>query len=205
MHTCFSLLFLPHIGKSVDPDGTKAGAVVDMNVVDRLIVFLNSHHPAEYPKEKMIEYLTPFIGREEAFLQLTMLLYQNGVENSDVIVNIMNAFPAGEEDAMHAHVHTQLRKKKVLDATRAAETRANAALATQAAAAANAHAAAVIASQPSSSSSLAVAAAAAKNSPSVEHGPVELDVDNEVHGDDDYMPPPDASGNKRELQVEKID
>jgi hypothetical protein len=197
MHTCFSLLFLPHIGKSVDPDGTKAGAVVDMNVVDRLIVFLNSHHPAEYPKEKMIEYLTPFIGREEAFLQLTMLLYQNGVESSDVIVNIMNAFPAGEEDAMHAHVHTQLRKKKVLDATRAAETRANAALATQAAAA-------VIASQPSSSS-LAVAAAAAKNSPSVEHGPVELDVDNEVHGDDDYMPPPDASGNKRELQVEKID
>jgi hypothetical protein len=202
MHTCFSLLFLPHIGKSVDPDGTKAGAVVDMNVVDRLIVFLNSHHPAEYPKEKMIEYLTPFIGREEAFLQLTMLLYQNGVENSDVIVNIMNAFPAGEEDAMHAHVHTQLRKKKVLDATRAAETRANAALATQAAAAANA--AAVIASQPSSSS-LAVAAAAAKNSPSVEHGPVDLDIDKEVYGDDDYMPPPNASGNKRGLQVEKID
>ena len=195
MHTCFSLLFLPHIGKSVDPDGTKAGAVVDMNVVDRLIVFLNSHHPAEYPKEKMIEYLTPFIGREEAFLQLTMLLYQNGVENSDVIVNIMNAFPAGEEDAMHAHVHTQLRKKKILDATRAAETRANAALATQAAAA-------VIASQPSSSS-LAVAAAAAKTSPSVEHGPVDLDIDKEVYGDDDYMPPPNASGNKRELQVEK--
>jgi hypothetical protein len=192
--TCFSLLFLPHIGKSVDPDGTKAGAVVDMNVVDRLIVFLNSHHPAEYPKEKMIEYLTPFIGREEAFLQLTMLLYQNGVENSDVIVNIMNAFPAGEEDAMHAHVHTQLRKKKVLDATRAAATRANDALATRAAAAA-------IAAQPSSS--LAVAAAAAENSPSVEHGPVDLDVDDEVHGDDDYMPPPNASGNKRELQVEK--
>jgi hypothetical protein len=166
-----------------------------MNVVDRLIVFLNSHHPAEYPKEKMIEYLTPFIGREEAFLQLTMLLYQNGVENSDVIVNIMNAFPAGEEDAMHAHVHTQLRKKKVLDATRAAATRANDALATRAAAAA-------IAAQPSSS--LAVAAAAAKkNSPSVEHGPVDLDVDDEVYGDDDYMPPPNASGNKRELQVEK--
>jgi hypothetical protein len=200
--TCFSLLFLPHIGKSVDPDGTKAGAVVDMNVVDRLIVFLNSHHPAEYPKEKMIEYLTPFIGREEAFLQLTMLLYQNGVENSDVVVNIMNAFPAGEEDAMHAHVHTQLRKKKVLDATRAAATRANDALATRAAAAANAHAAAAIAAQPSSS--LAVAAAAAKkNSPSVEHGPVDLDVDDEVYGDDDYMPPPNASGNKRELQVEK--
>jgi hypothetical protein len=193
--TCFSLLFLPHIGKSVDPDGTKAGAVVDMNVVDRLIVFLNSHHPAEYPKEKMIEYLTPFIGREEAFLQLTMLLYQNGVENSDVVVNIMNAFPAGEEDAMHAHVHTQLRKKKVLDATRAAATRANDALATRAAAAA-------IAAQPSSS--LAVAAAAAKkNSPSVEHVPVDLDVDDEVYGDDDYMPPPNASGNKRELQVEK--
>jgi hypothetical protein len=173
-----------------------------MNVVDRLIVFLNSHHPAEYPKEKMIEYLTPFIGREEAFLQLTMLLYQNGVENSDVIVNIMNAFPAGEEDAMHAHVHTQLRKKKVLDATRAAATRANDALATRAAAAANAHAAAAIAAQPSSS--LAVAAAAAKkNSPSVEHGPVDLDVDDEVYGDDDYMPPPNASGNKRELQVEK--
>jgi hypothetical protein len=107
----------------------------------------------------------------------------------------MNAFPAGEEDAMHAHVHTQLRKKKVLDATRAAATRANDALATRAAAAA-------IAAQPSSS--LAVAAAAAKkNSPSVEHGPVDLDVDDEVYGDDDYMPPPNASGNKRELQVEK--
>jgi hypothetical protein len=37
----------------------------------------------------------------------------------------------------------------------------------------------------------------------VEYGPVELDVDNEVHGDDDYMSPPDASGNKRELEVEK--
>jgi hypothetical protein len=88
---------------------------------------------------------------------------------------------------MHAHVntqlkaYTQLKKKKELDAATAA------------------------AAQPSvGATSLAAAAAVAKNSPTpVEYGPVELDVDNEVHGDDDYMPPADASGNKRELEVEK--
>jgi hypothetical protein len=184
------LTFIPSsffiIGKS-DPDGTKAGDAVDMDVVKRLIVFLNGHYPGAYPEDKMIEFLTPFIGREEAVLQLTMLLYQYGIEDSAEIVNIMNAFPAGKEDEMHAHVntqlkaYTQLKKKKELDAATAA------------------------AAQPSvGATSLAAAAAVAKNSPTpVEYGPVELDVDNEVHGDDDYMPPADASGNKRELEVEK--
>jgi hypothetical protein len=37
----------------------------------------------------------------------------------------------------------------------------------------------------------------------LEYGQVELDVDKEVYGDDDHMPPADASGNKRELEVEK--
>jgi hypothetical protein len=51
---------------------------------------------------------------------------------------------------------------------------------------------------------LAAAAAVAKNSPTpVEYGPVDLDVDKEVYGDDNYMPPADVSGNKRGLQVEK--
>jgi hypothetical protein len=58
----------------------------------------------------MIGFLTPFIGREEVFLQLTMLLYHNGVKDSAEIVNIMNAFPAGKEDDMHAYVLTQLNK-----------------------------------------------------------------------------------------------
>jgi hypothetical protein len=136
-------------------------------------------------------FTRPFIGREEAVLQLTMLLYQNGVvEDSAEIVNIMNAFPAGKEDEMHTYVntqlksYTQLKNKKELDAATAAAT----------------------AAQPSvgATSLLAATAAVAKNSPTpVEYGPVELDVDNEVHSDDDYMPPPDASGNKRGLQIEK--
>jgi hypothetical protein len=46
-------------------------------------------------------------------------------------------------------------------------------------------------------SSLALAAAKAKNDPPVSHKPVDIDVDNEVHGEDDYMPPPDEFGNKR--------
>jgi hypothetical protein len=107
------LTFIPSsffiIGKS-DPDGKKAG--IDMDVVKRLIVFLNGHYPGAYPEDKMIEFLTPFIGREEAFLQLTMLLYQNGIEDSAEIVNIMNAFPAGKEDEMHAYVNTQLKSSK---------------------------------------------------------------------------------------------
>jgi hypothetical protein len=78
------LTFIPSsffiIGKS-DPDGTKAGDAVDMDVVKRLIVFLNGHYPGAYPEDKMIEFLTPFIGREEAVLQLTMLLYQYGIED----------------------------------------------------------------------------------------------------------------------------
>jgi hypothetical protein len=46
-------------------------------------------------------------------------------------------------------------------------------------------------------SSLALAAFKHKNDPPVSHKPVDIDVDNEVHGEDDYMPPPDESGNKR--------
>jgi hypothetical protein len=46
-------------------------------------------------------------------------------------------------------------------------------------------------------SSLALAAAAAKNDPPVVHEQIDIDVDKEVHGEDDYMPPPDTSGNKR--------
>ena len=46
-------------------------------------------------------------------------------------------------------------------------------------------------------SSLALAAAKAKNEPPVPYEPVQIDVDEEVLGEDDYMPPPDASGNKR--------
>jgi hypothetical protein len=42
---------------------------------------------------------------------------------------------------------------------------------------------------------LALAAAKAKNDPPVSHELVDIDVDKEVHGEDDYMPPPDASGN----------
>jgi len=190
------LTFIPSsffiIGKS-DPDGTKAGDV-DMNVVKRLIDFFDGHFRKEgvYSNDDMIVFLKPFIGREEAVLQLTMLLYQNGEESTYDVARIMNAFPAGKEDEMHAYVNTtlkeyaQLKKKKELDAATAA---------------------AAAAARPSvgATSSLAAAAAVAKNSPTpVEYGPVELDVDNEVHGDDDYMPPPDASGNKRELEVEKI-
>jgi hypothetical protein len=182
------LTFIPSsffiIGKS-DPDGRKSGDAVDMNVVKRLIDFFDGHFRKEgvYSNDDMIAFLKPFIGREEAVLQLTMLLYQNGEESTYDVTRIMNAFPAGKEDEMHAYVNTtlkeyaQLKKKKELDA---ATTSVGA------------------------TSSLAAAAAVAKNSPTpVEYGPVELDVDNEVHGDDDYMPPPDASGNKQELEVEK--
>jgi hypothetical protein len=178
----YSFLILYYIGRS-DLDGKKAGDAVDMNVVDRLINFLNGHYPGAYPREKIIEFLTPFIGQEEAFLQLTILLYQNGVEDCIEIVNIMNAFPAGKEDEMHAYVHTQLKLKKELDAAAAA---------------------AAIPTQPSAAkSSLAAAVANNSRTPIEYNGPVDLYVDKEVYGDDDYMPPADASGNKRELEVEK--
>jgi hypothetical protein len=144
-----------------------------------LIIFLNGHYPGAYPEDKTIEFLTPCIGREEAVLQLPMLLYQNGVEDSAEIVTIMNAFPAGKEDEMHAYVQPKLKKKKELDAAAAAAS---------------------IPTQPSAArSSLAAAAAVAKNYPTpVEYRPVDLDVDEEVYGDDDYMPPADASGAIRE-------
>jgi hypothetical protein len=106
--TFYSFLFCYPIGKS-DPDGKKAEDAVDMNVVNRLIAFLNGHYPGSHPEDKMIEFLTPFIGREEAVLQLTMFLYQNGVEDSAEVVRIMNVFPAGKEDEMHAFVNTQLK------------------------------------------------------------------------------------------------
>jgi ApbE superfamily uncharacterized protein (UPF0280 family) len=50
---------------------------------------------------------------------------------------------------------------------------------------------------PSGASSLAAAAAAAKNDPPVVHEQIDIDVDNEIHHDDDYILPPDTSGNKR--------
>jgi hypothetical protein len=48
-------------------------------------------------------------------------------------------------------------------------------------------------------SSLALEAARAKNGPPVSHETIDIDVDNEVHGEDDYMSPPDVSGNKRRM------
>ena len=50
-----------------------------------------------------------------------------------------------------------------------------------------------------STSSLALAAAKVRLDPRVDidYGPVDIDEDKEVHGEDDYMPPPDESGNKR--------
>ena len=48
-----------------------------------------------------------------------------------------------------------------------------------------------------STSSLALAAAQVRLDPPIDYGPVEIDEDKEVHGEDDYMPPPDESGNKR--------
>jgi hypothetical protein len=101
------------IGKS-DPDGTKAGDAVDMNVVKRLNDFFDSHFRKEgvYSNDDMILFLKPFIGREEAVLQLTLLLYKNGEESTYDVERIMNAFPAGKEDEMHAYVQTQLDKKK---------------------------------------------------------------------------------------------
>ena len=44
---------------------------------------------------------------------------------------------------------------------------------------------------------LALAAAKAKDDPPVSHKQDDIDVDKEVHREDDYMPPPDALGNKR--------
>jgi hypothetical protein len=111
------LTFIPSsffiIGKS-DPDGTKAGDAVDMNVVKRLNDFFDGHFRKEgvYSNDDMILFLKPFIGREEAVLQLTMLLYQNGEESTYDVERIMNAFPAGKEDEMHAYVRIQLDKKK---------------------------------------------------------------------------------------------
>jgi hypothetical protein len=209
------LTFIPSsffdIGKS-DPDGKKAGDTVDMKVVKRLIGFFDGHFRKEgvYSNDDMIVFLKPFIGREEAVLQLTMLLYQNGEESTYDVARIMNAFPAGKEDEMHAYVNTTLKeyalkKKKELDAAN-----------TAAAAAARPSASNAITTTTTTTgpttfwnaeagvATSSLAAAVAKNSPTpVEYGPVDLDVDNEVYGDDDYMPPADASGNKRELEVEK--
>lgn len=35
------------------------------------------------------------------------------------------------------------------------------------------------------------------HNPPVINEPVDIDEDKEAHGEDDYMPPPDESGNKR--------
>jgi hypothetical protein len=111
------LTFIPSsffiIGKS-DPDGTKAGDAVDLNVVKRLNDFFYGHFRKEgvYSNDDMILFLKPFIGREEAVLQLILLLYQNGEESTYDVERIMNAFPAGKEDEMHAYVQIQLDKKK---------------------------------------------------------------------------------------------
>ena len=85
-----------------------------MNVVNRLTVFFDGHFRKEgvYSKDAIIAFLKPFIGREEAVLQLTLLLYKNGEESTTDVERIMNAFPAGKEDEMHAYVQTQLDKKK---------------------------------------------------------------------------------------------
>jgi len=111
------LTFIPSslfiIGKS-DPDGIKAGDAVDMNVVKRLTDFFDGHFRKEgvYSNDAMIAFLKPFIGREEAVLQLTLLLYQNGEESTTDVERIMNAFPKGKENEMHQYVQIQLDKKK---------------------------------------------------------------------------------------------
>jgi hypothetical protein len=72
------LTFIPSsffiIGK-LDPDGTKAGDAVDMDVVKRLTNFFDGHFRKEgvYSNDAMIAFSKPFIGREEAVLQLTTI------------------------------------------------------------------------------------------------------------------------------------
>jgi hypothetical protein len=84
-----------------------------MNVVNRLTVFFNGHFgKVVYSEDDIIAFLKPFIGREEAVLQLTILLYQNGEESTSDVERIMNAFPKGKEDEMHRFVQIQLDNKK---------------------------------------------------------------------------------------------
>jgi hypothetical protein len=85
-----------------------------MNVVNRLTVFFDGYFRKEgvYSKDAIIAFLKPFIGREEAVLQLTLLLYKNGEESTTDVERIMNAFPKGKEDEMHQYVQIQLDKKQ---------------------------------------------------------------------------------------------
>ena len=94
-----------------------------MNVVNRLTVFFDGYFRKEgvYSKDAIIAFLKPLIGREEAVLQLTLLLYKNGEESTTDVERIMNSFPKGKEDELHQFVQIQLNKKKQQAAEKAAQ------------------------------------------------------------------------------------
>jgi hypothetical protein len=202
-HACFSLLFFS-IGKSIDPDGVKA---VNDDYIHRYIHMCEHYTGNNYSREEAIASITPYVdGREDIFLSLLSELMQTLPSKVDDVDRLMKQYIGGYDQMfldLQQHVRElEIERNRLELLENSAST---AAAGTSTSSYINSTSTSAIApfvpTLGTSSLAAAAAAEAAKNNPPVVHGPVDIDLDNEVFGDDDYMPPPLVSGNKRRMNT----
>jgi hypothetical protein len=160
----------------IEPEGTKAGEEVGDEYVERYICMWCHWMSQSTTREEAIAAISPYVAskREGIFLDMLNMLLKC---LPDEIKNIHKFMEQGngDYDRIFEELRVYIRDKERAQDEKYAITTAK--------------------------SSLSAAAAVTKDGPSVEYGMVELDVDKEVYGEDDYMPPPDASGNKRRMMT----
>jgi hypothetical protein len=175
---------------------------VNDDYIHRYINICEHYTGNKCSREEAIASITPYVdGREETFLDLLAELLLTLPSKVDDIDMFMKQY-IGQYDQMFLDLQQRVReleteRNRLDDTASAAETSTTSYINSTSTSAI----APFVPTLGTSSLAVAAAAEAAKNNPPVVHGPVDIDLDNEVFGDDDHMPPPLMSGNKRRMNT----
>jgi hypothetical protein len=176
---------------------------VNDDYIHRYINMCEHYTGNKCSREEAIASITPYVdGREETFLDLLAELLLNLPSKVDDIDMLMKQY-IGQYDQMFLDLQHRVReleteRNRLEQEDIAAETSTTSYINSTSTSAIAPY---FVTTLGTSSLAAAAAAEAAKNNPPVVHGPVDIDLDNEVFGDDDHMPPPLMSGNKRRMNT----
>jgi hypothetical protein len=176
---------------------------VNDDYIHRYINMCEHYTGNKCSREEAIASITPYVdGREETFLDLLAELLLNLPSKVDDIDMLMKQY-IGQYDQMFLDLQHRVReleteRNRLEQEDIAAETSTTSYINSTSTSAIAPY---FVTTLGTSSLAAAAAAEAAKNNPPVVHGPVDIDLDNEVFGDDDDMPPPLMSGNKRRMNT----
>jgi hypothetical protein len=176
---------------------------VNDDYIHRYINICEHYTGNKCSREEAIASITPYVdGREETFLDLLAELLLNLPSKVDDIDMLMKQY-IGQYDQMFLDLQHRVReleteRNRLEQEDIAAETSTTSYINSTSTSAIAPY---FVTTLGTSSLAAAAAAEAAKNNPPVVHGPVDIDLDNEVFGDDDDMPPPLMSGNKRRMNT----